>query len=84
MLNNVLPKHLKRICNIVEETEGDFIAGSQITSGDFILASWLQIYEDFLDTQVLKGFPALKKAQQAVVSLEGIKEWIRIRPLNPV
>ena len=80
LLNNVFPKHFKQIASIVDETEGDFVAGKQLTFGDLYLANWFDIYEDAVDESVLHNFPSLKKLQQAVMNLPGLKQWIESRP----
>ena len=80
LLNNVFPTHFKQIASIVEETEGDFIAGKQVTFGDIFLASWFDIYEDAVDKSILNNFPSLKKLQKAVMNLPALKSWIERRP----
>ena len=80
LMTNVFPKHFKQIASIVEETEGDFIAGKQLTFGDLWLANWFDIYEDAVDKSVLDNFPSLKKLQQAVMKLPALKPVIERRP----
>ena len=84
LLTNVFPKHFKQIASIVEETEGDYVAGKQLTFGDIYLASWFDIYEDAVDKSVLDNFPSLKKLQQAVMNLPALKPWISSRPITTV
>ena len=84
LLNSVFPKHFKQIASIVDETEGDFVAGKQLTFGDLYLANWLDIYEDTVDKSVLDDFPSLKKLQQAVMNLPALKPWIASRPTTMV
>ena len=82
LLNNVFPTHFKQIASIVEETEGNFIAGKQLTFGDLFLANWLDIYEGAVDKSILDNFPSLKKLQKAVMNLPALKPWIASRPVT--
>ena len=84
LLKNVFPKHFKQLASIVEETEGDFIAGTQLTFGDIYLANWFEIYEETADKSILDEFPSLKKLQQAVMNLPAIKSWIERRPTTMI
>jgi len=75
-----IPRYLKQLESIVAETEGSFIAGNQVTHGDFILANWLNIWERIVDEKLLDNFPVLRKQKDAIEALPGVREWLETRP----
>ena len=46
IIETVLPLHLKLLERLVGATDGDFAVGSFLTFADFVLANWLDIFED--------------------------------------
>ncbi|CAG7731359.1 unnamed protein product [Allacma fusca] len=80
IIKDVFPRHFTQINSIIEETEGVFITGNKITHGDFVLASWLNMWEDLVDPTILENFPLLEKQKLAVTSIPEIQEWLQNRP----
>ncbi|CAG7634897.1 unnamed protein product [Allacma fusca] len=80
LLATVFPRHLRQLEGIMGKTDGAFIAGDQITHGDFVLASWTNVWEDVVDSNILESYPLLKKQQKAVMELPEIQDIVRNRP----
>ena len=80
LVQNVFPRFFKQITSIIQETEGDFIAGKQLTVGDIFVANYLDAWEDFVDAKLLEDYPVLKANKDAVFNLPEIKAWIESRP----
>ena len=80
LLEKGLPPYFKQITSILQETEGEFIAGKQLTAGDIFLANAIDCWEDFVDPKLLEGYPALKALKDAVFNLPEIKAWVEVRP----
>ena len=46
IIETVLPLHLKLLERLVGATDGNFAVGKFLTFADFVLANWLDIFED--------------------------------------
>ena len=80
LVQNVFPRFFKQITSIIQETEGDLIAGKQLTVGDIFVATFMDMWEDFLDPNLLQGYPVLKATRDAVFNLPEIKAYMESRP----
>jgi len=80
LVENVCPKVLKQLADIVSETDGDFIAGDKLTFGDFWLAHWLQLWTSTVTPTLLDDYPVLIRLKKAVEAIPEIKTWLEERP----
>jgi glutathione S-transferase len=77
--NETFPKFLTPWSKAVT-TNGGFLVGKRFSYADFLVASYLEIFNENLGGDLLNNFPAMKSHFDSVFSAKGIKEWVAKRP----
>jgi len=70
------PKYFTKFAELLDSSEGDWIAGATLTYADLALANFFDVAEDMVNPDVLKDYPTLKRLKDEVFEIPQIKEWI--------
>jgi glutathione S-transferase len=74
------PLYLSKFNAIVEANGGKDLVGGKETWADFFLVVFLELFEDTVDKDLLKDYPALQNLKRTIHSIPQIKDWIAKRP----
>ncbi|ODN01721.1 Glutathione S-transferase 2 [Orchesella cincta] len=70
------PKYFSRFAKLLDEGEGEYIAGSTLTYADFVLANFLDVAEDNVNPDILKDFPTLVDLKDRIFNIPEVQEFI--------
>jgi len=75
----VFPKFLIKWSEISTKN-GGFLVGKKLSIADFCVASYLQIFDEILDNELVPKYPEIGAHLNRVFNAPGIKEWVASRP----
>lgn len=76
------PLYFNKFDELLSQSEGEWIAGTELTYGDFVLANFLDIAEDLVDPRCLDEFPKLNELKKKVLALPEIAEWRKSQTMD--
>ncbi|OXA58430.1 glutathione S-transferase 2 [Folsomia candida] len=74
-----LPLYFKKFNSLLEMSAGEWIAGPNLTYGDFVLVNFLDIAEDMVDPNCLDEFPKLRQLKESVLQIPEIQQWRKLQ-----
>lgn len=75
-LMDLSPLFLDKFARYLEESDGQYVAGPNITYADLALANFLLVWEDLISPDVLNDYPTLKALKEEILELPEIAEYI--------
>ena len=69
------PKYFSRFAKLLDESDGEWIAGDQLTYADLALANFLDVSLDNVNPDVLNDFPSLQDLMDRVFSIPEIQAF---------
>jgi len=79
LIQEVFPNFLTKWSEILRRNNG-LLVGKKSSIADFCVASYLQVFDDFLENDLIGKHPAVRAHQDLVLNAPGIKEWVEKRP----
>jgi len=80
LIENSLPKFLKKLEEIQIQSGGNFLVGKSATWADAWIANGLERFEGTLGADVLDNYPNLKKFKAAFFAIPSVKAYVDKRP----
>jgi glutathione S-transferase len=82
LLTTHFPVYFSKFEEVKKENPGDYLVGKGLTWIDILMAQTLEFYQDTVDKDFIKAFPALSQLQKTVFEIPQIKKWLQERPPN--
>ncbi len=80
LVEKTFPSYLEKFEEIKKKNPGNFLVGNQLTWIDILIAQNLEFFQDTVDRDMLKGYPALTQLKKMVFEIPQIKKWVQERP----
>jgi len=71
---------LRKVNTIQHENGGLYLVGKELTWADIFIAAFLDKLERTIDSNLLRGWPHVRKMKESVENQLKIKEWLAKRP----
>ncbi|ODM93067.1 putative glutathione S-transferase 7 [Orchesella cincta] len=82
-LEKTVPRYFSVIETDLKNNGGKYLVGKTTTWVDFLCAHFTEMFQIYLNTDILTNYPALKAHQHQVFEISAIKEWKDKRPVTP-
>jgi glutathione S-transferase len=70
------PKYFTKFAELLDSSDGDWIAGNTLTYADLALANFFDVAEDMVNPDCLKEYPSLQKLKDDVFAIPQVQDWI--------
>lgn len=71
-----IPLYLNKFATFLQDSDGQYLAGPNLTYADLVVANFLDVLEDNINPDILNDFPTLRALKEEIFEIPEIAESV--------